>query len=118
MYGHLRALSGMGAGAADIPVGSSMGGGSAAPAAPRPHGWGAGRLAGEQAGKAAPSAIADAVAQNALKTTAKGVANVHGFASKTSGGSSLHKHADSFQRSKGVVNTVGCVVAARGPLSD
>lgn len=109
MYGHLKALSGMGSGAADIPTGTSMGG-SGAPtrkdAAPL-HGWGSGRLAGEQAGKVAPSAIADAVAQNALKTTSKGVANVHGFASKTSGGSKLHTHADSFQRSKGVVNTVG-----------
>lgn len=103
----------MGTGAADIPTGTSMGGsGSGGGATTRKdaaplHGWGAGRAAGEQAGKAAPSAIADAVAQNALKTTSKGVANVHGFASKTSGGSKLHTHEDSFQRSKGVVNTVG-----------
>lgn len=116
MYGHLKALTGMGKGAADIPTGTSMGGSEAASAPTRAsaaplHGWGAGRKAGEAAlasGGGSSSAIADAVADR-VKTAPKavGAGNVHGFASKTAGGSKLHTHADSFQRAKGVVNTVG-----------
>lgn len=46
---------------------------------------------------------------NAMATAGKGVANVHGFGggSKPSLTSTFHNHEDSFQRRKGVVNTVG-----------
>jgi len=114
MYGHLKALTGMGKGAGDIPVGSSMSSeparGSTVRTSSAPlTGWGAGRAAGEAAMKGgAGSAVADAIAAS-VKTGAKGVGagNVHGFASKTAAKPSVHNHADSFQRSKGVVNTVG-----------
>jgi hypothetical protein len=46
---------------------------------------------------------------NAMATAGKGVANVHGFGggSKPTLTSTFHNHEDSFQRRKGVVNTVG-----------
>ena len=111
MYGHLSALKRMGTAAADIPTGSSMGvdrsgGGGREPVAAT--GWGAkGGLQTQS------SAIADAAAQNGLRTTAVGGprvggnSNVHGFASKTAAAPAMHNHASSFQRAKGVVNTVG-----------
>ena len=115
MYGHLKALTRMGDGVADVPIGTSMETesrprGAAAPAAA--GGWGA-RTNGSSAAAAPPAMGAAKVgaADNALKTIAKDVgggnARVHGFASNKGSGSALHSHADSFQRSKGVVNTVG-----------
>ena len=114
MYGHLRALTGMGKGAADIPVGTSMASETGRSGATRTSGgalsgWGAGARAGEAAMKGgAGSAVADAIASN-VRTGNKGVGagNVHGFASKTAGVAPVHNHADSFHRAKGVVNTVG-----------
>lgn len=106
MYSHIKGLARMDAG--DVPVGTSMatdsgaGRGAAAPAA---TGWGA---KGGELLKTGPSAVATAVAEG-IRTAPKGVGagNVHGFASKASGGSKLHNHEDAFQRRKGVVNTVG-----------
>ena len=108
MYGHLKGLSRMGDGGADIPSGSSMGVDRGRPLNAPPvaaTGWGA---KGGDLLKSAPSAIAQAAIDNSLKTTAKAVgsANVHGFASKA-GGSALHTGASSFTHAKGVVNTVG-----------
>lgn len=96
MYSHIKALSGMGA--SDIPVGTS--------------------IQTEGAAKAAASrdkasidvkdsaAVAKAVAA-AVKTSNKsvGAAKVHGFGG--GGRGSIHNHEDSFQRRKGVVNTIG-----------
>jgi len=163
MYGHLKGLTRMGTGTADIPTGSSMavdigGRNNGTPAAA--SGWGA---KGGDLMKSGPSAIADAARENSRATASVtggkvGTnSNVHGFANtssleasrKVSGGSgapslggdgappmgmstaaftggkvgtnsnvhgfssggsskpSIHAHADSFQRSKGVVNTLG-----------
>ena len=112
MYGHLSALKRMGVDASDVPTGSSMGversGGGGRGAAPAASGWGAKTTASGPVG----SAIRDAAEQNGLKTTAVGGprvggnSNVHGFASRNAA-PALHTSASSFQRTKGVVNTMG-----------
>jgi hypothetical protein len=87
MYSHIKSLAK--AGATDIPVGTSI----------------------ETAGAAKkPGAVVDTdPAKSAVKTsvTQVGRAKVAGFAGGSGGGSALHHHEDSFQRRKGVVNTIG-----------
>ena len=106
MYGHLKSLTRMGDGAGDAPTGTSMGFDRSVKGVVAATGWGA---KGTDILKNQPeSAIQTAARENALKTKATGMANVHGFAHKSTG-SALHTGASSFQHQKGVVNTLGGV---------
>jgi hypothetical protein len=105
VYGHLKSLTRMGDGAGDAPTGTSMGVDRSVKGVVAATGWGA--KGTDLLKDAAPSAIQQAAREGALKTTATGMANVHGFSHKLATGSKLHTGASSFTHQKGVINTLG-----------